>query len=117
MHAQKVVLSTELVSDARRLVEETRTCVSVALNAALTVLHWRIEKRIGEGILGRKQPRYGAQFVSTLGREFEFELKFGKGFSAKSRLRPSFKSAVRFFLGHLLRDLQLVLQGVPRHRC
>lgn len=82
LQAQNDVASVELVGDIRRLVEETRTTVSVAVNAALTMLHWRIGKRIGEEILGRERAKYGAQIVSALGRQFESE--FGKGFSAKS---------------------------------
>ncbi len=65
VRAEQDTVSRELVNDVRRLVEVTRTNVSPAVNAALTMLDWRIRKPVGEEILGRERARYGAA-VPTL---------------------------------------------------
>ena len=46
--------------DIRRLIEETRTAVVAAVNTGLTLLYWRIGKRINEEILQGERAAYGA---------------------------------------------------------
>jgi predicted nuclease of restriction endonuclease-like (RecB) superfamily len=71
-----------LVSELRFLIEAARATVAVTVNAELTMLHWRIGKRIGEGILEGGRAGYGATIVSALGRQLSAE--YGRGFSARS---------------------------------
>ena len=71
-----------LLHDLRSLIEETRATVATMVNAALTMLYWRIGKRINEEILNGDRAEYGAQIVSAAGRQLELE--FGRGFSEKS---------------------------------
>lgn len=49
------VISTELIGDIRTLIEETRSAVAVTVNAGLTMLYWRIGKRVNEEILKGKR--------------------------------------------------------------
>lgn len=40
-----------LLGDIRKMIEETRAAVAAAVNARLTMLYWRIGRRIGQEIL------------------------------------------------------------------
>ncbi len=64
------------------MIEETRAAVAVTVNAGLTLLYWRIGKRIGEEILKGERAEYGTEIVSTLSRQLALE--YGNGFSAKN---------------------------------
>ncbi|MBI4601193.1 MAG: DUF1016 domain-containing protein [Planctomycetes bacterium] len=71
-----------LLRDVRRLIEETRRETAAAVNAGLTLLYWRIGKRIGMEVLGGKRASYGEEIVSALARQLQAE--YGRGFSEKS---------------------------------
>jgi predicted nuclease of restriction endonuclease-like (RecB) superfamily len=76
------VASLPLLEDLRRMIEETRQDVAATVNAALTLLYWRIGKRINEEILKGGRAEYGEQIVSTLSRHLMAE--YGNGFSSKN---------------------------------
>ena len=71
-----------LIGDIRALIEETRAAVASTVNAGLTLLYWRIGKRIHEDILGKQRAGYGDEIVITLARQLTTE--YGRGFSEKS---------------------------------
>ncbi|MCX5971747.1 MAG: PDDEXK nuclease domain-containing protein [Coprothermobacterota bacterium] len=75
-------MSRPLLDDLRRMIEETRQGVAATVNTALTLLYWRIGKRIREEILKGERAEYGEQIVSTLSRLLMTE--YGSGFSAKN---------------------------------
>jgi predicted nuclease of restriction endonuclease-like (RecB) superfamily len=77
--------SAPLLQEIRKLIEETRLGVAVAVNAGLTLLNWRIGKRINEDILKNKRAGYGDEIVSTLSRQLVEGN--GSGFSVKSLRR------------------------------
>ena len=79
------VISTELIGDIRTLIEETRSAVAVTVNAGLTMLYWRIGKRVNEEILKGKRADYGAEIVSTVSRQLETD--YGRGFGEKNLRR------------------------------
>jgi hypothetical protein len=95
-----------LLADIRQLIEDTRTAVSTTVNSGLTLLYWRIGKRIHEEILRGGRADYGAATVASLGSQLEKE--FGRGFSAKS-LRHMVRFAEAFpdfqIVSALLRQL------------
>jgi predicted nuclease of restriction endonuclease-like (RecB) superfamily len=70
-----------IFEDIRKLIEETRQNVATTVNAGLTMLYWKIGKRINLEILKGERAEYGAEIVSSLARQLEAE--FGKGFSEK----------------------------------
>ncbi len=76
---------TVLLDDLRHLIEETRQGVAVAVNAALTLLYWRIGKRINEEILNGQRADYGKQIVATVSQELTRD--YGKGFSYSALTR------------------------------
>lgn len=38
------ITSAQILADVRNMIEETRTSVSAAVNAGLTILYWRVGK-------------------------------------------------------------------------
>lgn len=74
-----------LVADVRTMVGQTREGVSQAINAGMTLLNWRIGKRIQVEILENKRAEYGKEIVVSLSRQLTDE--FGKGFSEKNLRR------------------------------
>ncbi len=76
------VKPSALLDDLRRLIDETRQAVAATVNAALTMLHWRIGKRIIKEIFKGGRAGYGDTIVSTLSTQLEME--YGKGFSEKN---------------------------------
>lgn len=71
-----------LIGDIRALIEETRSAIAVTVNAGMTLLYWRIGKRIREDILGNQRAGYGDEIVATLSRQLTTD--YGRGFSEKS---------------------------------
>ena len=71
-----------IVEDIRGLIESTRGRVATIVNTELTLLYWRIGKRIQEEILKEKRAEYGAQIVITLSQQLVAE--YGEGFSDKN---------------------------------
>ena len=71
-----------LVRDVRQMIDEVRTSVAVAVNAGLTMLYWRIGRRINQEFLKDGRAQYGEEIVSTLSRQLAVE--YGRGFSAKN---------------------------------
>ena len=74
-----------LIGDIRTLIEETRAMVAATVNAGLTLLYWRIGKRIQENILGRERANYGEEIVPALSRQLTTE--YGNGFAEKNLRR------------------------------
>lgn len=85
--------STELVREIRQLIEEARSAVSSAVNVGLTLLYWRIGRRIQLEILQGERASYGNEIVSTLSRQLRQE--YGSGFSPKN-LRHMIRFAEEF---------------------
>ena len=61
-------LNTNLFSDVKLLIEESRNAVAQTVNAGLTAMYWNIGKRINDDILENKRAEYGKQIVVTLSR-------------------------------------------------
>ena len=74
-----------LVADVRSMIEQTREGVARTVNAGMTLLYWRIGKRIQADILGNERAEYGKEILDTLSQELTSE--FGKGFSYSALTR------------------------------
>ena len=74
-----------LVADVRTMVGQTREGVSQAINAGITLLNWRIGKRIQAEVLENTRAEYGKKIVVSLSRQLTDE--FGTGFSEKNLRR------------------------------
>lgn len=71
-----------LASDVRRMIEQTRKGVARTVNVGMTLLYWRIGKRIQTEVLGNERAEYGKEIVSTLSRQLGDE--FGRGFGRRN---------------------------------
>ncbi|MHB1354574.1 MAG: PDDEXK nuclease domain-containing protein [Anaerolineae bacterium] len=71
-----------LLEDLRHLIEETRQGIASTVNNALTMLYWRIGKRINDDILQGGRAEYGKEIVISLAQQLGTE--YGRGFSEKS---------------------------------
>ena len=56
---------TDLIS----IIEKTKTQVAIQANSSLTVMFWKIGKRIQTDILENDRAEYGKQILVTLSRE------------------------------------------------
>ena len=75
----------DLVADVRSMISQTRDGIARTVNTGMTLLYWRIGKRIHNEILGEERAEYGKEIVSTLSRQLVEE--FGSGFSEKNLRR------------------------------
>ncbi len=62
----------ELLIEIRALIEEARRQTAVAVNMALTLLYWRIGRRIHLEVLGSERAAYGEPIVATLWRQLSW---------------------------------------------
>lgn len=74
--------SIGLVQDIRHLINEAKSGLAVAVNSALTMLYWRIGRRIHIEILQGERAEYGEQIIITLAQQLETE--HGRGFSKRN---------------------------------
>jgi predicted nuclease of restriction endonuclease-like (RecB) superfamily len=75
----------ELLLEIRALIEEARRQTAVAVNMGLTVLYWRIGKRIHLEVLGSGRAAYGEQIVATVSRQLVAD--YGRGYTEKNLRR------------------------------
>ena len=71
-----------LVADVRTMIDETREGVARTVNAGMTLLYWRIGKRINVEVLQNQRAEYGKEIVATLSQELNAE--FGRGFGRRN---------------------------------
>lgn len=82
-----------IASDIKQLIETSKSNVAVAVNSEITLLYWKVGKRINEEVLKNTRAEYGKQVVSSLAKELVFE--YGRSFSDKN-LRRMMQFAVAF---------------------
>lgn len=74
--------ATGLVTDIRILINEAQAGLAATVNSALTMLYWRIGRRIHTEILQGERAGYGEQIVAMLARQLEVD--HGRGLSTKN---------------------------------
>lgn len=79
------VQGPELIGELRTLIQAARTRVATAANAELTMLCWRIGKRLLDENLSDGRADYGRKILVTVSQQLEQE--FGKGFSYSALTR------------------------------
>lgn len=75
-------LTPTLISDVKQLIDEARQRVAAIVNAELTLLYWRIGKRIQTEVLGGERAEYGRQVLAGLSKTLTQE--YGRGWSEKT---------------------------------
>ena len=79
------VVSPALIEDLRQLIAEARQSVATTVNAGLTLLYWRVGKRVVDEVLGKERAAYGRQIVVLLARQLVLE--YGPSFGEKNLRR------------------------------
>ena len=69
----------KLLGDLREMIESARARVAATANAELTLLYWRIGRRIHSEILSGERATYGEAIVATLSQQLVAE--YGRGFT------------------------------------
>jgi predicted nuclease of restriction endonuclease-like (RecB) superfamily len=74
-----------LVAELRQLILEARRQAAASVNAALTLLYWRVGDRIRRELVGSERAVYGDQIVATVSHQLVAE--FGRGFERSNLTR------------------------------
>lgn len=70
-----------LFTDVSGLIEKARQYVAQTVNTTLSLLYWKIGKRINSEVLKNKRAEYGKQIIGSLAKQL-IE-KYGKGWDEK----------------------------------
>lgn len=74
-----------LIAELRRMIDQARSAVAVAVNAGLTLLYWRVGARINTETLRGGRAEYGKGILATVSQELT--LTYGQGFSYSALTR------------------------------
>lgn len=73
---------TPLIYEVKSLIEQSKQQLSVTVNASMSMLYWKIGKRINDEILLDQRAEYGKRIVITLSEELI--QTYGNAFSEKN---------------------------------
>ena len=90
---QKQNTGSELFSDIIKLIDESRNYVAQTVNATLSVLYWKIGKRLNQDILQNKRAKYGDEVILNL--SIRLTESYGSGWGEK-QIRHCLRSAETF---------------------
>ena len=74
--------SMNLFSEIRTMINETRVGVAKTVNAGLTILYWRVGKRISEEVLRQNRAEYGEKILPALSAKLVNQ--YGRGWSERN---------------------------------
>ncbi len=74
-----------VLTDLRQIIAAARERVATAVNAELTMLYWRLGKRLHLKVLREQRAEYGKQIVAALGAQLSND--FGRGFDRANLFR------------------------------
>ncbi|MCY4211558.1 MAG: DUF1016 N-terminal domain-containing protein, partial [Gammaproteobacteria bacterium] len=75
-----------LVTDVRDMIKQARSGVAHTVNVGITLLYWRIGKRIQMEVLQHTRAEYGQEILATLSQELSAEFGRGYSYSALTRM-------------------------------
>jgi len=64
-----------LIQDLRQIIEQARGQVAATANYALSIMYWKIGKRINIEILDNKRAEYGKQIVASVALQLREEYR------------------------------------------
>jgi predicted nuclease of restriction endonuclease-like (RecB) superfamily len=82
----------QLLADLRELIEAARRRIATAANAELTLLYWRIGRRIQSDILSGERAAYGREIVATVSQQLVAEYGRGFTYTALTRMMGFFEA-------------------------
>jgi predicted nuclease of restriction endonuclease-like (RecB) superfamily len=72
----------DLFQDLSVLIEQSRKQLAIVANSALTLLFWKVGKRINDEILKNERAEYGKQIIATISAQLESN--YGRNFTEKN---------------------------------
>ncbi len=84
---------SSLLSDVKLLIDEARQRVAVTVNAEMSMLYWKVGKRINDEVLHGKRAEYGKEVLHSL--SVALTSQYGKGWSI-AQLRKCLRFALVF---------------------
>ncbi len=75
----KKPVTKKLLSDVRQLIEDARNRVAVTVNSEMTMLYWRVGKRINDEVLLNKRAEYGKEIINLLSLDLTLQFETGWG--------------------------------------
>ena len=82
---RNILTESALFLEISEIIEQSHSKVISQVNSTMTLLFWRVGKRINDFILENKRAEYGKQIVVTLSRQLEE--RFGRNFEEKNLRR------------------------------
>lgn len=79
---KELAIDTALASDVKRLIQNAKQHVAVAVNAELTLLYWQVGARMRAEVLKGERGEYGKQVFAGLAKQLSAE--FGRGWSKRN---------------------------------
>lgn len=71
-----------LFTEVAKLIEESKSFVAQTVNSTITILYWKIGRRINNEVLNNKRAAYGKQIVLLLSKQLTEN--YGDSYSEKS---------------------------------
>jgi predicted nuclease of restriction endonuclease-like (RecB) superfamily len=78
---KKIAQKNRLFGDIKKLIEQSKQHISVAVNSTMTMLYWRVGKRIKTDVLQNKRAEYGKEVIKQLSDNLTKQ--YGKGWGEK----------------------------------
>lgn len=72
-----------LILDLHQIINKVRSHVAATANYALSMMYWRIGKRINDDVVGNQRAEYGKQIVASVSRQLQKEYG-ANGFDEKN---------------------------------
>lgn len=90
---KNINVNLPIAAEIKSMIDTSRNNVAIAVNSEITLLYWKIGKRINEEVLGNERAEYGKQVVAMLAKRLTEE--YGKGWG-KMQLRQCMQFAASF---------------------
>lgn len=97
--------TSHLVLELSFLIEDSKQKIAKVANSTLTLLFWKVGKRIQEEVLKNERAEYGKQIVGSVARQLE--MKYGRNFTERN-VRRMVQFAVDF------NDFEIVAPVAPQ---
>ena len=71
----------QVATDIKKLIEQSKQDVALAVNAEITLLYWNVGKRINDEVLNNQRAEYGKQVIASLSVQLTED--YGQGWSKR----------------------------------
>ena len=71
----------QVATDIKKLIEQSKQNVALAVNAEITLLYWNVGKRINDEVLNNQRAEYGKQVIASLSVQLTED--YGQGWSKR----------------------------------